>query len=67
MIFMMCRGQIITAGMGEVIDISIPAVRDAMDICEIKNRKDCLEKTLNLFRTCQKNRKLKDENSKLEP
>lgn len=50
-IFMMCRRQVITQGMqGHVIDISIPAVKDAMDAMNIRNQKDCLSKVLYAFR-----------------
>jgi hypothetical protein len=61
MIFMLCQGQIITAGMGEVIDISIPAIRDTMDICGVKDQKSCLMKVISLFRQTQRNRKAKKE------
>ncbi len=58
---MMCRGQVITAGMGDVIDINIGTVIAAMNVCRIKNQERCLEKVIKLFRECQKNRKSEDE------
>lgn len=48
-IYMMTRGQIISAGMGQVIDISIPAVKIVMDLYEIRNQKKCLAKVRTAF------------------
>lgn len=65
-IFQICRGQIITAGMGDIIDINILAVKAVMDIEGIQNQKVCLQKVLTMFHYWQQNRKSKDESSKLE-
>lgn len=60
---MMCRGQLITAGMGDIIDINLLAIKTAMDIEGIQNQKNCLRKVQKLFQISQKLRKAnKDEN-----
>lgn len=56
-VFMMCRGQIITAGMGDIIDINLLAVKAVMDIEGIKNQRDCLKKVHMLFSYWNKSRK----------
>lgn len=48
LIYMMTRGQVVTLG-ERTIDISIPAIKIAMDLYKIKNQKDCMEKVMNLF------------------
>lgn len=50
-IYMMTRNQIITAGMGQTIDISIPAICNAMNRYPggIKNQWRCLKKVMAAF------------------
>lgn len=60
-VFSLCRDQVITAGMGDVIGISIPAIKDTMDICNIRDQKSCLQKVLTLFYASQKNMRVKNE------
>ena len=48
-VYMMARTQIITAGMGQVIDISIPAVKIVMDLFGVRNQKRCLSKVRAAF------------------
>jgi hypothetical protein len=45
-VYMATRGQIITAGMGQVIDISIPAIKIIMDLYPggISDQWKCLSK-----------------------
>ena len=43
---MIARNQLITAGMGQVIDISIPAVKIVMDLWNVHDQKKCLSKVL---------------------
>lgn len=57
LIFSLCRGQVIVAGMGDIIDINIQAVCSVMDIYGISDKRDCLEKVIRIFRIWQKNRK----------
>jgi hypothetical protein len=45
----MTRGQVITAGMGQIIDISLPAVKIAMDMCGVIDQKRCLKKVTRTF------------------
>jgi len=45
--------QYITLGMGDVIDINICAIHDAMEICQVANREDCLDKIVYVFRKVQ--------------
>lgn len=46
---MITRNQMITAGMGQVIDISIPAVKIVMDLWQVTDQKKCLSKVLATF------------------
>ena len=50
-IYMMTRNQLITAGMGQIIDISIPAICDVMDRYPggIKDQWKCLMKVRSAF------------------
>jgi len=61
-IFMICRRQVITAGMGDVIDINILAVIEAMGVCKIRNQEECLRKVQKLFNICQQIQKDKESN-----
>lgn len=55
---MLCRGQVITAGMeGHIIDISIPAVCMVMDILKVKDREGCLSGVKKLFHATLKQRR----------
>jgi len=49
-IYQICSGQLIMAPMGGPIDINILAVKTAMDLYEIEDQKECLEKVLFIFR-----------------
>ena len=46
---MVTRNQVITAGMGQPIDISIPAIKIVMDIWGIRDQKKCLSKVRSAF------------------
>jgi hypothetical protein len=48
-VYLVVRGQIITAGMGTVVDIDIPAVKIVMDLLQVKDQRDCLMKVRHLF------------------
>jgi len=48
-VYFMTRNQIITAGMGQVVDISIPAVKIVMDLLGVRDQKSCLLKVLKAF------------------
>ena len=48
-VYMITRNQMITAGMGQVIDISIPAVKIVMDLWQVTDQKKCLSKVLATF------------------
>lgn len=58
-IFLLCRNQVIVAPMGGIVDINIIAVESAMNICKIRNRKDCLKRVMNAFRAWHK--RIKEE------
>jgi len=46
---MLSRQQVITTGMGQVVDISIPAVKIVMDLCGVKDQAACLNRVRKLF------------------
>lgn len=48
-VYMMCRGQVITAAEGRVIDISIPAIKAVMDLFQVEDQKDCMTRVVNVF------------------
>jgi len=48
-VYMVTRNQVITAGMGQVIDISIPAIKIVMDLWGIHDQKKCLNKVRSAF------------------
>ena len=48
-VYMLTRGQVVTAGMGSVVDISFPAVKVAMDLLCVKDQRDCFMKVRHLF------------------
>ena len=50
LVYEMCQNQIIAVGMdGTAIDISIPAVKIAMDLYKVENQLSCLNKVRSLF------------------
>lgn len=48
-IYMLTRRQVVTVGMGEIVDISIPAVKIAMDLHGVRDQKACLNRVRRLF------------------
>lgn len=63
-VYMLTRGQVVTAGMGKAIDISIPAVKIAMDLYGVTHQLECLNKVRRAFyRMLEKS----DEGRGLEP
>ena len=48
-IYMICRNQVIVAGMGQILDISIPAIKIVMDLYNIQDQKKCLNKVRAVF------------------
>jgi len=48
-VYMLTRRQVITVGMGQVADISIPAVKIAMDLYGVKDQLGCLNRVRKLF------------------
>lgn len=49
-VYTMVANQVITAGMGTVIDIDFKAIDFIMNLYDVKNRKVCFEKVVMLFR-----------------
>ena len=47
---MLTRYQVVTTGQGKVLDISVPAVKAAMDACGIKNQGAVMYRVVGLFR-----------------
>ena len=56
-IYMLTRNQIILAPSGHAIDISIPAVKIAMDVHGVVDQKECLAKVLRLFHHFEEKRR----------
>jgi len=56
-VFMLTRRQVVTADQGQIVDISIPAIKIAMDLYEIKNQKECLLKVRRLFHHFEQKRR----------
>jgi hypothetical protein len=49
-VFFLVEDQVITAGMsGKVISLSLPAIKVAMDICNIRNQRDCARRVKRAF------------------
>jgi len=47
---MMTRRQVVTSGKGgQIVDISIPAIKIAMDLYGVKNQVACLNRVRKLF------------------
>ena len=55
--YFLTRRQVVTADQGQIIDISIPAIKIAMDLYEIKNQKECLLKIWRLFHHFEQKRR----------
>jgi len=56
-VYMLTRNQVITAGMGQVVDISIPAIKIAMDLHGVADQKACLAKVIRVFHHFEKKRR----------
>lgn len=50
-VYNMVKGQYITIGQGEPVDISFQSIIIAMDMLEVQNRKNCFIKVLDVSRT----------------
>ncbi len=48
-IYLVTRRQYVTAENGRIVDISIPAVKAAMDTYQVRDQWNCLKKVINLF------------------
>ena len=49
-VYMLTKGQVITRGMdGQVVDVSIPAVKIAMDLLGVVDQRACLAKVRKTF------------------
>jgi len=48
-VYMAVRGQVITAGMGRIIDISLPAIKVEMDLQEVVDQRRVKERVVRLF------------------
>ena len=49
-VYMMTRRQVVTSGKGgQIVDISIPAIKIAMDLYGVKNQVACLNRVRKLF------------------
>ena len=52
-VYMMTRRQVVTVGMsGQIVDISIPAVKIVMDLYGVSNQLACLNRVRKLFHHC---------------
>lgn len=49
MIYMMVRRQFITAEQGQVVDISIPAIKTIMDLFGVQDQRECLTRVIKTF------------------
>jgi hypothetical protein len=48
-VYVVSRNQVVTADMGQVIDISIPAIKTVMDLFGVKDQKGCLLRVIRVF------------------
>lgn len=48
-VYLMVRNQVITVGMGEVVDLHFPSVKMVMDLFSIEDQRVCFEKVTFLF------------------
>jgi len=56
-VYMMTRNQVVTAGMGQPIDISISAVKTVMDLWGVRDQKKCLSRVISTFHHFNKENK----------
>jgi hypothetical protein len=66
---MTCRGQVITAGMGQVIDIDLQAVKVMCDVLDIKDQAKVIQRVRKLFFKCldeQKNPSARDDLTQIQ-
>jgi len=47
-IYMMTRGQVVTV-MNRVVDINFQSIKVAMDLCGVRNQRQCFEKVRRVF------------------
>ena len=58
-VYLLVRNQVITVGMGEVVDLHFPSVKIMMDMLEVKNQRQCFDKVLYIFHDWLKDYKIK--------
>jgi hypothetical protein len=56
-VYLLTRRQYIIAENGRVVDISIPAVKIAMDLYGVRDQKECLARVIRLFHFFEKERR----------
>lgn len=58
-VYMTVRNQVITVGMGDVVDLHFPSVQMVMELFGVEERKICFEKVLFLFHEWLKDYQIK--------
>lgn len=61
MVYSRCHNQVVTAAMGEVIDINLASVKLIMDLYGVENQKECMEKVVSVFHKLLADKKLDDK------
>lgn len=60
-VFIQCRGQLIIT-QGQIIDLSIPAVKIVMDLMGVEDQRECLNRVMRLFHQINAERDAEQEN-----
>jgi hypothetical protein len=58
-VYMTVRNQVITVGMGEVVDLHFPSVQMIMDMYGVQEQRQCFEKVTYLFHEWLKDHQMK--------
>jgi hypothetical protein len=58
-VYLMVRNQVITVGMGQVVDLHFPSVKMIMDLFAVADQRVCFEKVTFLFHEWLKDYQLK--------
>lgn len=48
-VYSLVRNQVVTAGMGEVVDLNFTSLKTVMDMLEVSDQRRCFEKVLRIF------------------
>jgi hypothetical protein len=58
-IYVICQNQVLMSGFGDIVDLNYNALEFIMSLYNVKNKRECFEKIIKIFRYIQENKPIK--------